>query len=423
MFLLNVGSRWNLATGVGEVRGAVFLASSNTHVRFTRNARPELARLMIDPQLYLAGLAVRSCAKVCSRLATHPWFCVPNQPVFDSDTMKVREWERAAATATAAHWPGSAPTGDDVADACAAAIECQLGFGCTDVILPTPLLDEREDAGGLLGEWLDAGLAAAEDQEVGQPVLATIAISQATLNNEAFDGGGFLEAVVDQVTARDGLAGVYIVVGLTGSGMHPFETPAPPLQAYLHLAHAFREARCETIILNFADVFGFVGMAVGATDIATGPSQSTRRLCLNAFRDDGGGIAVPHYYSHRVVGEFASERDLDRIVKARLFRRISDPTGYCEDLLEELASGGSAASVGAWAESQNNIAQAQRHFIARLAIEGARLQGMSPKKRRAAIEDLLEEAEATALLIQRRVGNEVGRLAPVDAWRDLLDAV
>lgn len=421
MFLLNVGSRWNLATDVEEVRGAIFLASGNSHVQFTRKAGPELGRVLIDPQLYLAGLNVKQCGKVCGRLATHPWFGVSDCPDFDSD-IGIREWQKRANDIAAKNWPGRAPADDDaIEDAARAAIECQLKFGCTHVILPTPLLEEREDAGGTLGAWIDAGLAAAADLEVGQPLLVTVAVSDHTLNAEAFGDGGFLEAVVDQVTARDGIGGVYIVVALTTSPSHPFETRWDPLRAYLHLSNAFREARYATVMLNFADIFGFACTAVGATDVATGESQTRRRLCLNGFRDDGGGIAVPHFYSHRVLGEFTTETELGAIARKNMLRRVFDETRYSEDFVEHLAGGGSAADVPAWAESQNNLGMAHRHFVARLAMEGQRLQSLSHKKRSTAIYDHLEEAEASALLIEKRVGKNVGRVAPAGVWRDLLD--
>jgi hypothetical protein len=425
VFLLNVGSKWTLASEMDEVRGAVFLASGNSHARFTRRTGPELGRVLIDPQLYLSGLDVKGCSKICGRLATHPWFCVEDVPEFDS-SMGVNDWQKIVNTAAVENWTGKAPEGDQIDEACTAAIECQLRFGCTQVILPVPLLDEREDAGGLLGTWLDAGISIAEDMQVGQPRLATIAVSYPTLNEEAFEDGGFLDAIVDQVTARDGLSGVYIVVGLTGTPDHPFETPAPALKAYLHLSKAFRDAKCSTVMVNFADVFGFVCVGVGATDVVTGESQTRRRLCLNAFRNQGGGLAVPHFYSHRALAEFASETDLDKLSHARTARRVLDETPYSEDLVEAIVDGGSAADVPAWAESQNNLGAAQRHFIARLAAECERLQLMSRKKRAAAIQDMLDEAQATELLIRRklekkRLDGHVGRFAPAAAWRELSD--
>lgn len=420
MFLLNVGHDWSVATDVDALRGAIFLASGNSNVRFTRRVGPDLARTLLDPQLYLAGLDPDACGKACGRLASHPWFCVPEVPEFDSDEHMVLDWQRKVTRIATRKWPGKAPQGTQIDESCLAALGGQLEFGCTHIILPVPLLEEREDAGGLLGEWIDAGLRAAETLEVGQPLLATVAVAESTLNPHAFEDGGFLEAIVDQVTARPDLAGVYVVVALGGAGNHPFSTPPLALRAYLELSKRFHEAGVGTIITNFADLFGFVATGAGATDVASGSSQAQRRLCLAGFRDEGGGIAVPHYYSHRVLGEFASESDLNRIVERGLLRRIADETDYSADLLEALANGQTAADVPEWAEGKSNLRAAKRHFVARLIAEGTRFKALSANKRANAVQDLLEDASAQMMFITRRLGGTtVGRYAPAERWLEL----
>jgi hypothetical protein len=423
MFLLNLGGRgWNLAEEIDELRGAVLLSSANADVRFTRKAGPQLGRLLIDPQIYLAGLDKTSCSKVCGRLATHPWFLVPDVPAFDSGVHKQREWQKEIEGIAADHWPGVAPEGDGIEDSCRAAIECQVQFGCSHVIIPSPLLTEREDEGATLAAWLDAGLGVAGEMEVGQPLLATIAVHESTLNDPAFNPAGFLDALVDHVTAREGLGGAYVVVALAGAPAHPFQTNLKALRAYLHLSRALKEGGVDVVLLNFADVFGFVCTAVGATDVATGASQNGRRLSLTAFRDEGGGLALPHYYSHKVVGEFTPQTEMDKIVAAKMLRRVADPTTHSEDLLDALRAGRSAGTLAAWVESQNNLTAAQRHFVCRLALEGDRIRKLSPAKRDGAVRDWLEEAHSAVLFIKDRMNTPViGRVAPTGAWLDLLE--
>src|SRR5690606_36938109 len=130
------------------------------------------------------------------------------------------------------------------------AIEFQLNLGCNQVILPAPLISEREDEAATLGEWLDHGLAVGEEMEVGQPLLATIAVEESVLRNNAFEDGGFLDAVVDQVASREGIEGVYIVV-LQTLAEHPFTADSSVLRAYLHLCRRFRDVGYTTIIVNF----------------------------------------------------------------------------------------------------------------------------------------------------------------------------
>jgi hypothetical protein len=423
MFLFNVGGKsWSLASEVEEVRGALFLAASHPNVRFTRRAGPDLTRVLLDPQIYLATLDRAACSKACGRLASHPWFCVPDVPEFDSSVSGAREWQKQVANVAAKSWPGKPPRGKSVRAACRFAIECQLGFGCTHIILPAPLIEEREDEGATVAEWLDEGVAVAEELAVAQPLLATVAISDATLNDDAFATAGFLDALVDQVTARDGLAGVYVVVAQTGGAIHPYQTNAKVNHAYLHLSKAFHTGGIETVLVNFADLFGFVCAAVGASDMATGASQSQRRLTLGAFRDEGHGVALPYFYSNRVIGEFSTEQDLGKLVAGRLLRRVADETHHSQELMEALANGGSAANLPAWAESQNNTTAAQKHFIARLALEGAKLKNAPLSKRMIIVRDWLEDADAGALYLKNRLGIGVGRIAPAAGWLALLDA-
>ncbi len=423
MFLLNVGYKENILADVEELKGAVYLAARHLNVRFTRKPGPELARVMLDPQLYLAGIDISTCAKACVRLASHPWFCVPGVTRFDSGLAGVKEWQRSVEEAAMRRWPGMAPEGALIEHSCRASIECQLGFGCTHVILPAPLITEREDEGGTLAQWLDTGLEAVSEMEVSQPVLATVAVSDITLNNETFSQGGFLNALVDQVSAREGVAGVYIVISQTEGTQHPFATQELALKAYLHLSRAFRIGGMSSVVVNFADVFGFVCTAVGATDIATGPSQAPRRLSLASFRDEVYGIALPHFYSHRVIGEFAPETDLNRLITARLIRRVLDSTPHSQDLLDAINNGQTAAALPQWAESRNNLTAAQKHFVCRLALEGAKFRKLSRQGREDLVRDWLEDAAAGSLYLQNRLGrSEIGRSAPAQTWLDLLDS-
>lgn len=416
MFLLNLGYRWTLND---EVRGAVFLPTGNSCAKILRAPLPDLKRVILDPQLYLAGLNAGDCRKVCARLASYPWFGV-DLPAFDSTTMSRRQWDQEMQARVADVWPGKAPEdAGDIRQACTTAIDIQQQISCTHVILPAPLITEREDEAQLQAEWLDEGLAAAQDLEVGQPLLATVALAETVLNSAAFEATGFLDTVVDQITAREGLDGVYIVVAQNDDN-HPFENSEKVQQAYLHLSKAFSDRGYGTVLTNFADVLGLACMGVGATDFSTGPSQSLRRLSMSGFRDAGGGKAFPKFYSHKIVAELATETDLDRVVQKRLLRKVEDRTVHSEGLMDTLAAGGSASQLQAWAESQNNVATAQRHFIARMAMEARALRGGQRAER---IREWLEEAAAGMLFVNQKMGND-GKVygAPTLKWLELFEA-
>ena len=157
---------------------------------------------------------------------------------------------------------------------------------------------------------------------------------------------------------------------------------------------------------------------MGATDVATGVSHA-RRLALSGFRESRG-IALPYYYSHRVFGEFLSEKDLNKVAAARLLRRIRDETPFSEELLDGFSVGRSAADLAPWAESQNNCSAAQRHFAHRLAAEASRLKSLRGRRRSDAVRDMLEEADVNATYLKEKL-KDVGRLAPVASWLKLFD--
>ena len=421
MFLLNLGHRWNLSSSVDEINSVVYLPTGNSSERLSRAAVPEFQRLFFDPQLYLATLNATECPTACSRLSTYPWFFAEIDD-FDSNESTRRDWERSVKDEVVECWRGTVPDESERSESARSAVEFQVHLSCTHLILPTPLITEREDEALTTAEWIDAGLESCNSLEVGQPIVATVAIAEGCLHDAAFDAGGFLDTIIDQVTTRDGIDGVYIVIAQT-QAKHPFLTDAHVLRAYFRLTTSFRHAGLQ-VFVNFIGVFGKVCMGAGATGFASGASQTQRRLSLADFEEPGFGFALPKFYSDRVVGEFLTETDLNVVVARRLLRRIRDATPYSQSLIEVLESGGTAADIPEWAESRNNTTGAYQHFVARLAIEAADLQGRSPRQRRTAVRDWLDDAQANALLLHERVGDSISpTLAPSQRWLDLFDEI
>lgn len=424
MFSLNLGHRWNLAAAVEGIRSSVFLSAGNSSEKLTRSPHPDGVRILLDPQLYLSGLDASACAKTCARLATFPWFDVDGIEPFDSNTSTRTDWERSVREDIASHWTGSPPEGKRVSSCARACVELQARLGASAIILPTPLIAEREDEAETQARWLDAGLASAEAMDIGQPLIATVALAESVLSERSFRSAGFLDAVVDQVTARDGVSGAYIVIA-QNEALHPFSTPAIVRRAYLRLCHSFDRAGVDLILPNFADVHGLVCMAAGASGFATGPSQSTRRLSLSAFKDSTGGKVFPYFYSHPTATEWATETDLDEIVKAKLVRRIADRTPYSKTLIETLERNGSASELANWAESQNKVDSANKHFLYRLAQQAHDMAQLSASKRATRCKDWLEGAAANLLLIEAKLKDVDLKIRSVPAldWQEELESV
>jgi len=419
MFLMNLGYFWSHVGVIDQLHGLVFLPSFNDRARLSRASAPECARLLFDPQMYLSELDAAACPTVCSRLASYSWFGA-NIPEFDSSEMGKKKWDQKVKANIVKTWPGKVVDANKRYSASFDAIDFQMGLGCTHVILPSPMITEREDEADTQAQWLDHGLEAAEDLEVAQPLLASVAVDEQALNDHVFEEGGFLDTITDQIMAREGIDGVYIVIAQTHAE-HPFATDSKVLRGYVHLSRAFQRAGCNTVLVNFADVFGKVCIGAGATGFITGQSHSLRRLSLAGMQDATGGKAFPKFYSHICVGEFLTERHLDNIVARKLLRRIRDVTPFSEALIERLMAGGSAAELPQWAESQSNLQVSQRHFLARLTEEGNALRKMSLRNQRTYVSDWLEDAVANALVLTEKMPDEPELcLAPCEVWQALL---
>jgi hypothetical protein len=416
MFYLNLGHRWTLAGSVEGLTGAILLPAGLTSARISHSLPADPLTLLLDPQLYLCGLDPERAEKQCARLATFPWFNVRGVPTYNSGSTGYREWEQSIRDTIRAIWPGEPPAGDQVLAACLSAVDFQAHIRCAQIILPSPLIVEREDEAQIQAEWLDAGLEAAEALDVSQPIIATVALSEEVINTTAFDALGFLDTVVDQVSSRPGLDGIYVVIAQT-SNSHPFELSERVQRAYLYLSNAFRRKGYKFVMTNFADVFGLVCMGAGATAFGTGPSHALRRLCLDAFKEIRGGKALPHLYSHRVAAELLSQTDLDVVVSAGITSRLRDRTPHSAALMDTLAAGRSASTLPDWAESQNNLGTAHSHFVYRLSSEARRVGRMDPQDRPDAIRDWLIMAGANQRYVSRRLSNSLRwKTAPVDAW-------
>jgi len=425
MLLLNRGGKRAVDDGIDHVHAEVFLPAFNSIEAMRRLPSDFSPRKLVDPQLYLAGLPAAECERACGRLASFPWFGVDGLPSFDSDETGRRDWEAAVREAVRGRWPGRPPAGRNVRPAVEAALQVQLELRAASLILPTPLIAEREDEGQTAAEWLDEGIEAANRLEVEQPMLATVAIDEQALSDAAFAEGGFLDGFIDLVSAREGLDGVYIVVAQSGQG-HPFETNSRVHRAYLHLVRGFAQGGMPTIITNFADVFGLLALGAGATAVATGATQSTRRLTLAGFRDNARGAPLPRLYSHACIAEFTIS-GLPQIAGAQGLSRIRDLTEYSRALFDTSGRRLARPVPAAWVENPNHTIEAQSHFIARLAIEAQELGRIrEPQGRRDHVSDWLEGALANYLLLRERLGSaqlrDIGRFPHLEDWLMLFGA-
>lgn len=367
MFLLNFGARSpnaifeNVSSSTNRRVGACLLACGFDSGQLVRNELPNAAALLLDPQLYLAGLTASNEDTRVWRLASHSWFGVDDVVAFDSAEQRKRAWKDEVKAAALERWRSRPP--NDVSRSADAAVRCQLSIGCSMVILPSPLLTAREDEAAPAVEWTRAGVAAARRTECGVPLLATVALDEGVLNDNAFESLGYLDALVSQISALRGIDGVYIVVAQAGENRHPFKTNEIVYRAYASLCRRFRSTgRVQYVLPNFCDIGGFITIAHGADGFANGNFQSTRRLSLSAGAE---GRPYPYYYTHAAAAELRPEDDLDAIAAAGLLPRIGERTPYSDALISALEATGTAAGQQPWLMTINNVAASHCHLVHR----------------------------------------------------------
>jgi len=421
MFMLNIAYKKTLLSSLDAVQGATILPCGNSFISLGNIPHLEAKRIMFDPQLYLSDLDVSDCKKVCARLASYPYFDIPGIPDIKDYSGDLNGYKKKILQEIEKLWK-SKKLGN-IHNVCRRVIELQLKIPCTHIILPCPAIRDREDEAKIQADWLDEAVVAAEELYVGQPLLATVAICDSELNENSFKENGFLDTVVDQVTSREGIDGVYIVI-IQNNNDHPFKINQLIARSYFHLCNAFGQIGYSTIYPNFADVLGLICLGLGATDFGTGQSFQLRKMSYTSFKDSGFGKAFPHYYSHKSMVEFRSETDLQYIVEKKLVGRIADITPFSRPLINELKkSDGSASNLPSWAESQNNTATSHLHFLHRLALEEKRLKNMDLSSRQLLLREQLESAAANTLFIRKRLGkNKIkGNIIPAEEWLDLFD--
>lgn len=415
MFAHTIGYNQGHLDEIRALNGVITLVSGNQSFRKIDGSA--FQKFLVDPQLYLATLDAATCPKTCIRLASYPWFQTPNVPACEEG--KSKEWKAQMAKKIESIWAGTLPR--DIASSVASALTYQVAAGCTSLILPTPLVVDKNDHFQVQAEWLDRSLEFLAKSKNNLPVLATISIDESQIGEDCFFPNGLFSTIVDQISSRD-INGVYLVVAQTHKG-HPFHSSKITNKTYLYLTKKFHEANIEEIVVNFADIFGIACIAAGASLISIGMSQASRRLSLKNFEESGGGgKSFPRFYSNKTIGEYLSESDLQHITKHQLLRRIEDRTVHSASLIDALKNGQSAATVPEWAESQNNTSAAYKHFVQSLLAFTQDIASATNRKNK--IVEWLEDARMMQADIEKTVRKTFpDKLAPVQEWINLIKDV
>jgi hypothetical protein len=408
---------------VKNVDGSIiFPAGIPSHrlVRRKLEKHRHLRDRLLDPQLYLVELDARAASKTCARLATYPWFPAASRvPQFKSGSMKVAAFERTLKTSIDKKWVRSLPTeSQEILRLASACVSFQETMGCQTVVLPAPLVRDENDSLDQALAWIDAGIEAMKTSEL--PCLATLAISDTALRGLDPSQNGLLSAALNALTAREELAGVYLVLEQTSEPGY-FCSHPDTIAALCWLVSEFRRAKVDRIFVAPCGPFGLALCGLGATDWTGGWYRSERKQRL-ADCEDNEGRAHPTFYSHALAGDVHLKQDLDNLVAAKLIGVLEKPTSFSAILSSALLKNNRVQQVPSWRFLGGNVTAARAHFLEVAVTETSALNKLPEATRSSYVttwlkkaKDLASQASATGYVLHPRteIGHQATWLARV----------
>lgn len=372
MFLYNLYGHWNLFSQA-ESDGVIVHTVGRPSDRADGRAipRPGEGFVLIDPEFYLATLDPADCGRSTERLATYPWHTdtsVPWPPLEDLD-----QPQRRAVLESCLAW--------------------QQSQGASRLIIPTPLISDPTARLDNFLAWVDDGLDIAQQMSV--PSLITVALSDSCI-------GTHVQRVLDNVTARDPHGVYFLFETSRSSGAHAVSYEVAC--ALLDACYVIGVIAGKEMFVNFADTFGLVCLAAGATAFAAGYERKARRLDFEYFEERGGGGAFPKFLSLTTTCRYRPERDMQRIRDQRLLRLLSNDRSIASSpLFTALDAGRDVGAVVEWRESRNNVSLARAHLIEMLARTARHIGELTTLRERVGwVLDWLQDAERNVTYLNDR---------------------
>lgn len=179
-----------------------------------------------------------------------------------------------------------------------------------DISVESPLIASAPFNQNLTDYWIPASLQyarTATDLWQDTTVFATVAVSQTALSdwNQVVDW-------LDALTTLD-VAGFYLVVD-RGSQPYPPGPWDPRILAnILRAIHTLTCINEYELVWGYADVDGILGIAAGATGVASGWSYGLRQFNVSRYSEDrtGGATPVPRLYLDRIFADVRNNEATD----------------------------------------------------------------------------------------------------------------
>lgn len=379
--LYNCHGTWN-CQGIDAADGKLFHAVGFAENRDCRNvASHGFSIVDCDPATW--DLPYEPCSKVCNKMATHSFIPIAT-PAFSQWRGAKSEWlPQAVAPVVAAAWPPALPiAAADVTSFLAGCLEWQSFLRPSGYILPTlPLVGSSPDLDGFI-KWLRAAIQAGREFAEPGPRFVAVTVEDSLLP-------AISEVILDQLTAREGVDGVYLNVITSGAQLSErfSESVARSLYGFVRDLSKHR-----TVFVNGWDIFGVVAIGAGAVGIGIGYELKGSRLNLQDFRNSDSRGAFPRMLSLAFCKRLSIE-EVETIRNAGLLDRLefdrTEPGGL---LLDAVAARQDIRTLDPWRPQAGRVATARKHFILNHAKAVQTLSARSVPERETWVQDWLKMA-------------------------------
>lgn len=419
MFLLNRGYSTKIDSKL-SLKGFILSASALQMPNIERRSLPNSDIRLFDPQMYFPIDLNKSCSNTFNKLATYPWFN-PNNPSFDSTQINLKDFAKIIQDNKLYQNISLPKTDDDLNIRIRNCINFQVSLNVSHIILPTTLVTDAEDEFSEQLKWINNGINLSSDCKI--PKLITIAISDNLIINKSYEKNLLLQTILDNLTAFNEIDGFYLVISRGSSSINITEKYL--VQTILEFSYILGHKMGKEVFLNFDDTLGFLALSVGASYFGSGYTNKEKRLNFDDFYDSqSGGAPLPHFYSHSLIGDLFSDRDLTKLKKANLLDFIEpDNTQFSESLIQYLKNDMPISQNQEWKETRNNVTTAKLHRIDLLSKKAQEMSSMTFKEKIEITKRWLLSADINCNYIKERFKSDpiTEDFRHVSVWRECYD--
>lgn len=360
MFVQNVGYKWGFLKDI-SVEGAIFGPSGQVMpFALDRDSPASVREILFDPQLYVCDFDVNpeEYHKLLSRFASYPWFGCDLRNFDSSIDSNITAWKKELHDKINVVWSARKNPLANWQNCVVDCVDFQINFGCSRIILPATLLGDPEDNLDAFMTRLDDAIEIASNL-TELPLLASLPVDEGAITHTDFRSNDFIDALADQVSARDKLNGVYLAITRRGDTKRIRNHNVAA--GVLKICHLLGKQMGLYVVVNYIDMLGIAAVAVGASAFAAGSTNKQNRFIITDYTESGGGFALPKFRSLELAVDLDVEKDFQRIVKAGLLRYLEpDETRHSKVLFDAVRQDLPVSDVAAWV-GRNKVAESQRH--------------------------------------------------------------